>query len=196
MRGFVRPPSKRYTGCFADLPRRSQRAMSTALIATIPIPLRPNAIVLRYMCCHRNSISHGFWPSSSGFRYRSIVCFVTCGASAALPTPTRPSSVKISTTSHPWKVNVPIDACGNCNRSIGFVQKCGGNGTVFPRHRNTRVRISLIFIGSSSRSLKSQSPLNLRGLELWNRDQNDNERDDMKHPSQREHNPVTDTVIE
>ena len=85
--------------------------MSTALMATMPIPFRPNAMVLRYMCCHRNSMSQGFCPSSNGFRYRSIVCFVTCGASAAFPIPTRPLSVKISTTSHPWKVNVPMDSC-------------------------------------------------------------------------------------
>ena len=41
--------------------------MSTALIATMPMPLRPNAIVLRYMCCQRNSVSHGSSPISSGF---------------------------------------------------------------------------------------------------------------------------------
>ena len=42
--------------------------MSTALIATMPMPLRPKAIVLRYMCCQRNSMSHGSAPISSGFR--------------------------------------------------------------------------------------------------------------------------------
>ena len=42
--------------------------MSTALIATMPMPLRPNAIVFRYMCCQRNSMSHGSAPSRSGFR--------------------------------------------------------------------------------------------------------------------------------
>ena len=51
--------------------------MSTALIATMPMPLRPNAIVRRYMCCQRNSMSHGSAPISSGSRYRSITCFVT-----------------------------------------------------------------------------------------------------------------------
>ena len=35
MCGLVRPPSRRYTGCFADLPSKSHSAMSTALIATM-----------------------------------------------------------------------------------------------------------------------------------------------------------------
>ena len=43
-------------------------AMSTALMATIPIPFRPKAIVLRYMCCQRNSQSKGFAPTRMGFR--------------------------------------------------------------------------------------------------------------------------------
>ena len=68
MRAFVLPPSKRYTGCLADLPRRSHSAISTALIATMPIPLRPNAMVLRYMCCQRRSMSQGSWPISNGLR--------------------------------------------------------------------------------------------------------------------------------
>ena len=36
--------------------------------------------------------------------------------------------------------------------SIGLVQKCGGSGTVLPRHWTTRVRISVIFIVSSPAS--------------------------------------------
>ena len=42
--------------------------MSTALMAAMPMPLRPNAIVFRYMCCQRNSMSQGSAPISSGFR--------------------------------------------------------------------------------------------------------------------------------
>ena len=30
---------------------------------------------------------------------------------------------------------------------MGLVQKCGGKGTVLPRQRTARVRISLIFMG-------------------------------------------------
>src|SRR5450432_2832553 len=62
--------------------------------------------------------------------------------------PTRPLSVKISTISQPWKVNVPIVALDSIGEttSIGLVQKCGGSGTVLPFHCTTRVRISLIFI--------------------------------------------------
>jgi hypothetical protein len=30
--------------------------------------------------------------------------------------------------------------------SIGLVQKCGGSGTVLPRHSTTRARTSVIFI--------------------------------------------------
>jgi hypothetical protein len=46
-------------------------------------------------------------------------------------------------------VNVPIVDFVSMGEtaSIGFVQKCGGSGTVLPRHSMTRVRISLIFIG-------------------------------------------------
>src|SRR5271169_5280958 len=69
------------------------------------------------------------------------------GARAALPTPTWPSAVKISTISQPWKVKVCLDASGRVSRSIGLVQKCGGKGTVLPRQRTALVRISLIFMG-------------------------------------------------
>src|SRR5258706_15232160 len=55
-------------GLFADLPRMSPKAMSMALIAAMPMPLRPKAIVLRYMCCQRNSKSHGSAPIASGFK--------------------------------------------------------------------------------------------------------------------------------
>ena len=34
-----------------------------------------------------------------------------------------------------------MEASGSARRSIGFVQKCGGSGTVLPRHSTTRVRI-------------------------------------------------------
>src|SRR5436190_14524929 len=75
-----------------------------------------------------------------------MTCLVTRGARAALPMPTRPLSVKTSTTSQPWKVKVSIEAWGKESRSMGLVQKCDGNGTVLPRHSTTRVRISLILI--------------------------------------------------
>src|SRR6186997_1328193 len=78
-----------------------------------------------------------------------MTCLVTGGLRAALPTPTRPSSVTISTMSQPWNVKVPIEASGRASRSIGLVQKWGGRGVVFPRQRATRVRTSLIFIGAS-----------------------------------------------
>ena len=148
MRGFVRPPSNRYTGCFADLPSKSHSAISTALIATIAMPLRPNAIVLRYMCCQRNSMSHGSAPMSSGLRYRSITCLVTSGDSAALPMPTSPLSVKISHDQPAVKrerAHRRLRQLGEMT-SIGLVQKCGGSGTVLPFHCMTRVRISVIFI--------------------------------------------------
>src|SRR5215471_19422023 len=79
----------------------------------------------------------------------SMSCLVTRGESAALPIPTRPSSVKTSTISHPWKRKPPIESEGRSSRSIGFVQKWGCGGTVFPRHSTTRVRTSVIFIDLS-----------------------------------------------
>ena len=94
-------------------------------------------------------MSHGSAPSSSGLRYRSITCLVTSGESAALPSPTSPLSVKISTSSQPWKVNVPIVALDSMDEtaSMGLVQKWGGSGTVRPVHWMARVRISVIFMG-------------------------------------------------
>src|SRR6185436_20755109 len=79
-----------------------------------------------------------------------MTCLVMGGLRAALPRPTRPLSVKISTMSQPWNVNVPMDASGRARRSIGLVQKCGGRGVVFPRQRATRVRTSVIFIRALS----------------------------------------------
>ena len=64
--------------------------------------------------------------------------------------------MKTSTISQPWNVKVAIEACAPwirswASRSIGFVQKCGGSGTVLPRHSTTRVRISVIFMQVSGR---------------------------------------------
>ena len=77
-----------------------------------------------------------------------MTCFVTSGDSAAFPMPTNPLSVNTSQISQPWNVNVPIVSgeSDGAIRSIGFVQKCGGSGVVFPVHCTTRVRISVIFI--------------------------------------------------
>ena len=82
-----------------------------------------------------------------------MICLVTRGDSAALPMPTCPSSVKTSTTSQPWKrERAPSSLPGQArSRSIGLVQKCGGSGTVLPRHSTTRVRILVIFMQVSER---------------------------------------------
>src|ERR1700679_3802489 len=121
--------------------------MSTALIAVMPMPLRPKAMVLRYMCCHRNSMSHGSAPSRSGLRCRSITCLVTNGGRAALPIPTSPSSLITSTTSQLWKVKVLMeDDCGSESKSIGLVPKCVDRGVVFLDHCATLVRTSRIFM--------------------------------------------------
>src|SRR3954468_19760170 len=78
----------------------------------------------------------------------------TCGLRAALPIPTSPLSVKISTTNQSWNVNVVMEAVwsevfdgpdSRASRSIGFVQKCDGKVTVLPFQRAMRVRTSVIF---------------------------------------------------
>ena len=43
------------------------------------------------------------------------------------------------------------------SRSMGLVQKCGGKGTVLPRQRTTRVRISLIFMALLASQLEIAS---------------------------------------
>ena len=79
---------------------------------------------------------------------------------------------------------------------MGLVQKCGGKGTVFPRQRTTRVRISLIFIDSSLELEITQFAFQIQKADHRNGRQNDNESDDMKSASQREHDPVAEAVVQ
>src|SRR2546423_14366411 len=51
-----------------------------------------------------------------------------------------------------------MEAFGRSSRSIGFVQKCGGSGTVFPRQLTTRVRISLILIDAPPSQIACSFP--------------------------------------
>src|SRR6185436_13840549 len=107
-----------------------------------------------------------------------MTCLVMGGLRAALPTPTRPSSVTISTMSQPWNVNVPMEASGRASRSIGLVQKCGGRGVVLPRQRATRVRTSLIFTLSHLPLLDAGRPLRRQGdFEAEGRGRDGRERD-------------------
>src|SRR5262249_49577561 len=93
--------------------------------------------------------------------------------------PTWPASVKTSTVSQPWKVKVPMEASLRASRSIGLVQKWGGSGVVFPRHRATRVRISVILTASLHLPfLDARRPLRgLRDLETQGRRRDWRERD-------------------
>jgi hypothetical protein len=77
--------------------------MSTALIATIPSPLRPQAIVDRYMSCQDSWISTTARPRRSGARRVSTIGGSRSAARAASPTPTMPVDVSTSTTSQRGK---------------------------------------------------------------------------------------------
>src|SRR5882724_1065327 len=55
-----------------------------------------------------------------------------------------------------------MEPSGSSIKSIGFVQKWGGSGTVLPRQRRTRVRMSVILIELLRKSIFAPSSKAIR----------------------------------
>src|SRR3954471_16041276 len=120
-----------------------------------------------------------------------MVCFANGGAKAAFPIPTCPASVKTSTINQPWKRKLAMESAGRSRRSMGFVQKWGWGGTVFPFHSTTRVRTSVIFI-----SVDIFPPLCRQGPHNTNRDEDQKKCCNVESAHKPEHHPVAKPMVE
>ena len=146
---FVRPANE--NSWFGGLAQASQSAMSRALMATMPMPLRPNAIVLRYMCCQRNSVSNGSAPRQQWLQVQIDDLLRDAGRKRGVADPDVPGIREDLHDQPAVERECPSRRRAAAAGPSGWCRGGAASGTVLPRHSTTRVRISVIFMQSGSR---------------------------------------------